>query len=77
MVYQNKIFSFKIKRQAKNVFLRDVKRTVDKLIVTVAIFTLSQWLIYDIFSPHSHHFVNNSQAILGCLYKIVIMVSFH
>ena len=29
MVHQNKIFSFKIKRQAKNVFPRDVKRTVD------------------------------------------------
>ena len=28
MVNQNKIFSFKIKRQAKNVFPRDVKRTV-------------------------------------------------
>ena len=30
MVKQNKIFSFKIKRQAKNVFPRDVERTVDK-----------------------------------------------
>ena len=28
MVYQNKIFSFKVKRQAKNVFSRDVERTV-------------------------------------------------
>ena len=28
MVNQNKIFSFKIKRQAKNVFPRDVERTV-------------------------------------------------
>ena len=28
MVNENKIFSFKIKRQAKNVFLRDVERTV-------------------------------------------------
>ena len=28
MVNQNKIFSFKIKRQAKNVFPSDVKRTV-------------------------------------------------
>ena len=28
MVNQNKIFSFKIKRQAKNVFQRDVERTV-------------------------------------------------
>ena len=29
MVNQNKIFSFEIKRQAKNVFPRDVERTVD------------------------------------------------
>ena len=29
MVIQNKIFSFKIKRQAKNVFPSDVERTVD------------------------------------------------
>ena len=29
MVNQNKIFSFKIKRQAKNVFPRDVERTVE------------------------------------------------
>ena len=28
MVCQNKIFSFKIKRQAKKVFHRDVERTV-------------------------------------------------
>ena len=28
MVNQNKIFSFKMKRQAKNVFPRDVERTV-------------------------------------------------
>ena len=28
MVNQNKIFSFKIKRQAKNVFSNDVERTV-------------------------------------------------
>ena len=28
MVSQNKIFSFKIKRQAKNVYPRDVERTV-------------------------------------------------
>ena len=28
MVIQNKIFSFKIKRQAKNVFPSDVERTV-------------------------------------------------
>ena len=28
MVNQNKIFSFKIKRQAKNIFPRDVERTV-------------------------------------------------
>ena len=30
MVIQNKILSFKIKRQAKNVFLSDVERTVGK-----------------------------------------------
>ena len=30
MVYQNKIFSFKRKRQANNVFPRDVERTVDR-----------------------------------------------
>ena len=29
MVSQNKRFSFKIKRQAKNIFPRDVERTVD------------------------------------------------
>ena len=29
MVIQNKIFSFKIKRQAKNVFPSDVERTVE------------------------------------------------
>ena len=28
MVNQNKIFSFKIQREAKNVFPRDVERTV-------------------------------------------------
>ena len=33
MVNQNKIFSFKIKRQAKNVFPRDVERTVRKISV--------------------------------------------
>ena len=32
MVGQNKRFSFKIKRQAKNVFPRDVERTVGKLL---------------------------------------------
>ena len=30
MVNQNKMFSFKIKRQAKYVFPRDVERTVDR-----------------------------------------------
>ena len=29
MVSQNKVFSFKIKRQAKNVFPSDVERTLD------------------------------------------------
>ena len=29
MVNQNKIFSFEIKRQAKNVFPKDVERTID------------------------------------------------
>ena len=29
MVNQNKIFSFELKRQAKNVFPKDVERTVD------------------------------------------------
>ena len=33
MVNQNTIFSFKIKRQAKNIFPRDVKRTVGLEIV--------------------------------------------
>ena len=36
MVNQNKILSFKIKRQAKNVFLRDVERTVEDLFRIVA-----------------------------------------
>ena len=31
MVSQNKRFSFKIKRQAKNVFPRDVERTVGRI----------------------------------------------
>ena len=34
MVNQNKIFSFKIKRQAKNVFPSDVESTVDRVHVT-------------------------------------------
>ena len=34
MVSQNKRFSFKIKRQAKNVFPRDVERTVDMSVRT-------------------------------------------
>ena len=32
MVNQNKIFSFEIKRQAKNIFPRDVERTVVSII---------------------------------------------
>ena len=33
MVNQNKIFSFKIKRQSKNIFPRDVERTVVRVFV--------------------------------------------
>ena len=40
MVNQNKIFSFKIKRHAKNVFPRDVERTVGTIF---QIFEASQY----------------------------------
>ena len=32
MINQNKIFSFEIKCQAKNIFLRDVEKTVDFIV---------------------------------------------
>ena len=37
MVNQNKIFSFTIKRQAKNVFPRDVERTVGSNVIIKAL----------------------------------------
>ena len=52
MVIQNKIFSFKIKRQAKNVFLSDVERTV--------IYALTEVLN----NPHTHCERKNMHAYL-------------
>ena len=63
MVNQNKIFSFKIKRQAKNIFPRDVERTVIflrdierkvfyKLTKSVVDFALNQtWSIFYDYIP--------------------------
>ena len=38
---QNKIFSFKIKRQTKNVFPRDVERTVSVNLITLEMFEMA------------------------------------
>ena len=59
MVNQNKIFSFKIKHQAKNVFPRDVERTVvylclvDVIIAIVRIY-ITKTKLYNIdpLKPH-------------------------
>ena len=40
MVNQNKIFSFKIKRQAENVFPSDVERTVEKYSRLITLYPL-------------------------------------
>ena len=41
MVTQNKIFSFKIKRKAKNVFPNDVERTV-VIFINYCLFDIAQ-----------------------------------
>ena len=72
MVYQNKIFSFKIKRQAKNVFLNDVERTVgyttfggSSIIVLVCESDVSYMvLVLPFFVPHLCFFWCLGRAVL-------------
>ena len=52
MVIQNKLFSFKIKRQAKNVFPSDVERTV---VFSFQWFTFSKSTLPQVYSSHQSY----------------------
>ena len=54
MVNQNKIFSFELKRQAKNVFPRDVERTVN----------MSSWCHFTPYKYSVTH-LNSKRTCLG------------
>ena len=65
MVNQNKIFSFKIKRQAKNVFPRDVERTVGTVssqhsspVELIQIWWIYLQILYWDFEAKEEHYPN-------------------